>query len=79
MNPDESFLAGIPAREIRMLFAEAAVRAGVIRPGDPIDQMQVDFATEIVTLCAQLVDRYPNPECTEDTIGDVIRGQLFEL
>ena len=79
MNLDDSFLAGIPASEIRVLFAEAAVRAGVIRPGDPIDQMQVDFATEIVTLCARLVDRYPNPECTEDTIGDVIRGQLFEL
>jgi hypothetical protein len=79
MNPDESFQAGIRAREIRALFAEAAVRAGVIRPGDPIDQMQVDFATEIVTLCARLVDRYPNPECAEDTIGDVIRGQLFEL
>lgn len=78
MNLDDSFLAGIPAIEIRALFAEAAVRAGVIRPGDPIDQMQVDFATEIVTLCARLVDRYPNPECTEDTIGDVIRGQLFE-
>jgi hypothetical protein len=55
------------------------VRAGVIRPGDPIDQMQVDFAHEIVTLCARLADRYPNPECTEDTIGDVIRGKLFEL
>jgi hypothetical protein len=79
MNPDDSFQAGILAREIRALFAEAAVRAGLIRPGDPIDQMQVDFATEIVTLCARLVDRYPNPECTEDTIGDVIRGQLFEL
>jgi hypothetical protein len=79
MSPDESFQAGIPACEIRTLFAEAAVRADVIRPGDPIDQMQVDFATEIVTLCARLVDRYPNPECTEDTIGDVIRGQLFEV
>jgi hypothetical protein len=79
MHLDDSFLAGIPAIEIRALFAQAAVRAGVIRPGDPIDQMQVDFATEIVTLCARLVDRYPNPECTEDTIGDVIRGQLFEL
>jgi hypothetical protein len=56
----------------------AAVRAGLIRPGDPLDEMQVDFATEIVTLCAWLVDRYPNPECTEDTIGDIIRGQLFE-
>lgn len=79
MNLDQSFLGGIPNREIRALFTTAAMRAGVIRPGDPLDQVQVDFATEIVTLCARLVDRYPNPECTEDTIGDVIRGQLFEL
>lgn len=79
MNLDDSFLAGIPASEIRVLFAEAAVRAGIIRPGDPIDQMQVDFAHEVVTLCARLADRYPNPECIEDTIGDVIRGQLFEI
>ena len=79
MDADESFLAGIPASQIRVLFAEAAVRAGVIRPGDPLDEMQVDFATEIVTLCARLVDRYPNPERLVDTVGDVIRGQLFEL
>lgn len=75
----ENFVADIPARKIRALFAEAAVRADAIHPGDPIDQMQVDFAIEIVTLCARLVDRYPNAECTEDTIGDVIRRQLFEL
>lgn len=79
MNLDESFLGGIPSREIRTLFTKAAVRAGVIRPDDPISETQVDFAHEIVTLCARLVDRYPNPECTQDTIGDVIRGQLFEL
>jgi hypothetical protein len=79
MNLDESFMAGIPACEIRPLFTEAAVRAGVIRQGDLIDQKHVDFATEIVAICAQLVDRYPNPERIEDTIGDVIRGQLFEL
>ncbi len=45
-EPDESFLAGIRAREIRLLFAAAATRAGVIRPGDPSDQMQVDFDAE---------------------------------
>ncbi|RZI72722.1 MAG: hypothetical protein EOP13_14155 [Pseudomonas sp.] len=79
MNLDESYIAGIPATEIRVLFAEAAVRAGVIRPGDPLDEMQVDFAIEIVTLCARLADRYPNPDRIHDTVGDVIRGQLFEL
>jgi hypothetical protein len=57
MNLDESFLAGIPAGEIRTLFTEAAMRAGVIRPGESIDQVEVDFAHEIVTLCARLVDR----------------------
>jgi hypothetical protein len=63
----------------RACFVAAAMRAGLIRPGDPIDEMQVDFAIEIVTLCARIADRYPNPECTKDTVGDVIRGQLFEL
>ncbi|MGF6528018.1 hypothetical protein [Variovorax sp. PvP013] len=40
--------------------------------------MQVDFATEIVTLCARLIDRYPNPERTQDTIDDAIKKQLFD-
>jgi hypothetical protein len=72
MNPDAGFQAGIPAREIHALFAEAAVRASMIRPIDP---MQVGFARESVTLCARVDDRYPSPECREDTVGDVIRGR----
>jgi hypothetical protein len=63
----------------RACFIDATVRAGLIRPGDPINQAQVDFATDMVTLCSQIADRYPNPERTEDTIGDVDRGRLFEL
>ena len=63
----------------RALFADAAVRAGLIRPGDPLDQMQIDFATEIVTLCARIVDRFPNPSRAQDTVGDVLRKRLFEL
>jgi hypothetical protein len=71
----EAALKGGP----RACFLAAAVRAGLIRPGDPIDEVQVDFAHEIVTLCARIADRYSNPSCTEDTVGDAIRGQLFEL
>jgi hypothetical protein len=78
IHPDESFLAGIPADEVRLLYVQAAVRAGVIRPGDALTRAHYDFAVEIVTLCARLVDRFANPECPEDTIGDVLRGQLFE-
>ncbi len=66
-------------RDPRALFGETAVRAGLIRPGDPLDQMQVDFATEIVTLCALVVDRFPNPERTQDSVGDLLRERLFEL
>jgi hypothetical protein len=66
-------------RDPRALFADAAVRAGLIRPGDPLDPMQVDFATEIVTLCARIVDRFPDPGRVQDTVGDVLRERLFEL
>lgn len=55
------------------------MRAGVIYPGHPIDQIQVDFAHEIVTLCARVADRNSNPECVEDTIGDMSRGQLLVI
>lgn len=79
MNLDESFLAGIPAIEIRALFAQAAVRAGVIRRGSPINQMQVDSTTEIVTLCTRPIDRYQNLKCVADTTAGVIKGHLFEL
>jgi hypothetical protein len=63
----------------RACFVAAAVRAGLIRPGDPLDQVQVDFATEIVTLCARIADQYPDYKRLGDTVGDVIREQLFEL
>lgn len=46
---------------------------------DQIDQMQVDSAAEIVTLRTRLVDRYPNPKCAEDTVGDVIRGPAVRV
>jgi hypothetical protein len=72
-------LAGVPASDIRSLYVQAAIRAGLIRPGDALTREHYDFAVEIVTLCARLVDRYSNPERPDGTIGDVIRSQLFEL
>jgi hypothetical protein len=55
------------------------VRAGLIKPGNPERSTVKDFATEIVTLCERIAGRYPNPDCTEDTVGDVVRGTLFVL
>lgn len=70
---------GAPTRKPRELFAAAATRAGLIRPGDQLDQNLVDYALEIVTLAARIADRYASTECEEDTVGDAIRGRLFEV
>lgn len=68
-----------PTHEPRVLFTAAAVRSGLIRRGDPLDQNLVDYALEIVTLAARVADRYSNPACMEDTVGDAIRAHLFEV
>jgi hypothetical protein len=36
--------------------------------------VQFDFTTEIVMLCARIADRHPNTDCTEITIGNVLRA-----
>jgi hypothetical protein len=61
------------------LLTAAALRARLIGPGDALNPTQVDFATEIVTLCARIVDRFPDPSDPEDTVGDVLRRHLFTL
>ena len=63
----------------RAEFTAAAVRAGLIQPGDKLDQNLVDFAHEIVTLAARVADRHQNAACHEDTVGDEIRAMLYEL
>ena len=69
---------GAPIGEPRVLFTAAAVRAGLIQPGQLLTEDLVDFATEIVTLAARIADGYPNPACEEDTVGDAIRAKLYE-
>jgi hypothetical protein len=49
-----------------------------IHPGELLDPREVDSVTEIVTLCARIVDRFAQPERVEDTLGDVLRARLFE-
>lgn len=59
-------------------FKSLAVQFGLIRPGDPLDQKQIDFAYGVVGLCAGVADEYRNPSCPEDTVGDHIRAVLIE-
>lgn len=70
---------GAPTQEARLLFAAAAERAGLIRPGDPLDQNLVDYAMEIVAVAARIADQYSNFACSTDTVGDAIRKHLFSM
>lgn len=56
----------------------AAVALGIIREGDKLDQVMVDFWMRAVDASATVADRYPNPDCHEDTVGDAIRAELHE-
>lgn len=58
---------GAQTHKPRVLFAAAAERAGLIRPGDPLDQNLVDYTLEIVTLTARIADQYASTVYKEDT------------
>ena len=59
------------------LFTAAAADVGLIRPGDKLDQNLIDLCASVVDMAAAIGDRYKNPDVPEDTVGDVIRGELF--
>lgn len=62
------------------LFKEAAMEAGLIRRGDPLDQNVVDFGKLVVEMCASIGDNYVQPESAHGvTVGDRIRGELQAL
>lgn len=52
-----------PLCDPRSQFNDAAVRVGLIRPGDMLDESMVEFAMEIVTLAARIGDRFDHPTC----------------
>ena len=70
----------IGPRDALELFKEAAVAAGLIRSGDPLDQNVVDFAKLVVEMCASIGDNYVQPESADGgTVGDRMRGELQGL
>ncbi len=60
-----------------IFFKAAAVAAGVIRKGDPLDQMLVDFAYAIVERCAVIGLSYADDDF--GNAGDHIRAELSRL
>ncbi|CAN7332439.1 hypothetical protein LJR084_001950 [Variovorax sp. LjRoot84] len=60
------------------IAAAHAARLGLIKEGDKLDQMLVDFWMAGVDESAAVADRFVDPQCTEHTVGDVIRAELHE-
>lgn len=61
----------------RKVFANLAARAGLIKPGDPLDENLAQFAFMLVARCAGIGDRYGDGECGGDA-GEYIRAELGE-
>jgi len=61
------------ARDPRARFTEAAVRHGLIRPGDKLDQ---NLATDIIGMCADIGDHYGDDEAGGNA-GEHIRAELY--
>lgn len=57
-------------------FAQWAVDAGLIRPGDPLDQNLIDFAVKVVDACAAIGDGYGDGEAGGNA-GEHIRAELY--
>lgn len=64
-------------RDPKAAFYEVAVRVGLIREGDPLDQREIDFAQGIVELCAAIGDRY-TLEHDDRNAGEHIRAEFFD-
>lgn len=75
---DDDQVGRLHTRDPVALFRKDAEAAGLIRPGDPIDQNMVDFAYRIVERCASIGDGYDDP--AEDTsAGAHIRALLGDV
>ncbi|RZL94416.1 MAG: hypothetical protein EOP82_05015 [Variovorax sp.] len=54
-------------------FTKAAIAAGLIRAGDPLDQNLIDYAHAVAELCAGIGDHYQDRD-TGCRGGDEIRA-----
>jgi len=65
-----------PPRDPVAVFTRLAVKHGLIRDGDKLDQNVVDFATSIVDVCASIGDAYGDSEAGGNA-GEHIRAELY--
>jgi hypothetical protein len=60
------------ARDPEAEYAALAAELGIIKPGDKLDQVQLDFAYGVAELCAAIGDRYGDP--SDGNAGEHIRA-----
>ena len=63
---------GLAQRDPEVVFASLAAELGIIKAGDKLDQMQIDFAFGVAELCASIGDRYGDP--CDGNAGEHIRA-----
>jgi hypothetical protein len=56
-----------------VVFSEAAMKAGLIRRGDLVNQNLIDFAHAVVEMCASIGDGYGDEEAGANA-GEHIRA-----
>jgi len=69
---ESASIAECLTREPEAQFAALAAELGIIKPGDKLDQMQIDFAFGVAELCAAIGDRYGDP--SDGNAGEHIRA-----
>lgn len=75
-NEDDDPVGEAPCpRDPRAVFTRLAVKHGLIRDGDKLDQNLVDFATDIVGACADIGDQYGDDDANA---GAHIRAELWD-
>ena len=74
-NEDDDPVGDPAARDPRALFTQLAVKHGLIREGDKLEQNLINFATDIVGACADIADGYGDDDANA---GAHIRAELWD-
>ncbi|CAN7329742.1 hypothetical protein [Variovorax paradoxus] len=69
---ESAHAAELAQSDPELQFAALAAELGIIKPGDKLDQMQIDFAYGVAELCASIGDRYGDP--SDGNAGEHIRA-----
>lgn len=76
MENEDADPVGDPEADPLQTYTDVAVKHGLIRDGDKLDQNMVDFAAELVNLCARIGDGYGDGEAGGNA-GEHIRAELL--